>query len=471
MGNKTGDAQAQTEEAILIVEDDREVVDITVRMLEQEQFKNIRKACTGEDAIRELERSTVEVILLDLGLPDLPGEDVLERIKERYPEITVIIVTALSDVDTAVRCMSRGAFDYIVKGSEPGRIITSLRRALQVRKKERDFAILRERIQSPSLKNPEAFAPILTLSERMKSLFRFVEGVAPTDEPVLIVGETGVGKELFARAVHIASGRSGAFVATNLGGVEDLMLSDTLFGHKTGAYTGAQDARPGLIATADGGTLFLDEIGDLSGSSQVKLLRLLENGEYYPLGSDTPKQSKARIVAATNHDLEFLAREGKFRKDLLYRLSTYKITVPPLRERKEDLPLLCSHFLQGKTDASLPYTLTAEALDILYQYPFQGNVRELRSILMQAQVLGTNHTIDAVLLSKLLKDVSGKTEPPSFESAPYLFPAKLPTIRHMIDDLVHEALKRTKGRQNEAAALLGITPQALSKRLKQKRTL
>ncbi|MFQ3620716.1 MAG: sigma-54 dependent transcriptional regulator [Spirochaetales bacterium] len=457
--------------SILIVEDDRAVVDITTRMLEQEGFTNLQKAYSGQEAIQQVEKSRSEVVLLDLGLPDLSGEVVLEKLKEEFPDITVIIVTALSEVDTAVRCMSKGAYDYIVKGSDPGRILTSLRKALEVRKREQEFALLRERMQSPSLNNPKAFEPILTVSERMKALFRFIEGVAPTEEPVLIVGETGVGKELFARAVHEASGRKGAFVATNLGGVEDSMLADTLFGHKTGAYTGAQDVRSGLIATAEGGTLFLDEIGDLSMASQVKLLRLLENGEYYPLGSDASKRSNARIVAATNRDLETLSREGKFRKDLLYRLSTFKITVPPLRERKEDLPLLCAYWLEDKTNAHTPYFLSPEAIALLYRYPFPGNVRELRSLLLRAQVLCTNRTIDAALLSTLIEEVSGIPESGSFENTTHLFPSKLPTIRHMIDDLVKEALQRTGGRQNEAAALLGITPQALSKRLRQRRVI
>ncbi len=469
MGSNAGSDAASDPGSILIVDDDRAVVDVTARMLEQEGFANLRKAYSGKAAILEPGQGTVQALILDLGLPDIPGEEVLERIREEHPEIAVIVVSAQGELDTAVRCMSKGAFDYIVKGSDPGRIATSLRRALQERKREREFAVLRERMQSPILNNPAAFAAILTRSERMRALFRFLEGVAPTDEPVLIVGETGVGKELFARAVHDAGGRRGAYVAANLGGIEDSMLADTLFGHKAGAYTGAQESRPGLVATAEGGTLFLDEIGDVSPVSQIKLLRLLENGEYYPLGSDTPKRSKARIVAATNRDLEALAREGKFRKDLLYRLSTFKITVPPLRERPEDIPVLCDYWMQDKSDGPRRFTLTEEALDLMRRYSFPGNVRELRGIMLRCRVLCPNGSLDAGLLSTLLEGTGHGRTPAQNDHTPSAHPDKFPTIRQMIDDLVQEALRKTGGKQNEAAALLGISPQALSKRLKQRR--
>jgi len=324
-------------------------------------------------------------------------------------------------------------------------------------------------VASSSDFNP--FAGILTTSKKMLSLFQFIKVVALTEEPVLIFGETGVGKELFARAIHDASGRKGQYVAINLGGVEDAMLADTLFGHRDGAYTGAEDKREGLCHAARGGTLFLDEIGDLSHSSQVKLLRLLENGEYYPLGVDTPHQNEARIVAATNKDLGSLVEVGKFRRDLLYRLSTFQITIPPLRERKEDLPILCTHWLKEEMETIPTKSLTSEAIRLLAEYSFPGNVRELRRILLRARILCPGDAIEGALVSTLLKETDYEGNRVARHETSIVFPEKLPPIRVLIDELIKEALRRSEGRQNEAAAMLGITPQALSKRLKQQRSI
>lgn len=458
------------EAEILIVEDDPAVAEITSKMLAREGFPRIHKAGTGKEALQRAGTGSVSAVLLDLGLPDIPGETVLEKLKEEHPEVPVIVVTALGDVDTAVRCMSNGAFDYVVKGSDPARIVTGLRRALLLRRKEREFDLLRERMQAGALRNPNAFGSIITRSERMKSLFLFIEAVAPTEEPVLITGETGTGKELFARAVHDASDRKGSFIAVNLGGVDETLLSDTLFGHRGGAFTGAGDNRTGLIASAVGGTLFLDEIGDLPPASQVKLLRLLENREYFPLGADAPRKSEARIVAATNHDLNALAAAGKFRKDLLYRLSVFHVAVPPLRERPEDIPLLAAHWLSdGGSDPATASVLSSEALAFLSRHSFPGNLRELRGVLLRARVAKPRGVIEPDIFSGLIGD-----RPPTAAASPngrlpVLYPEKLPSIRQIIDDLIDEAMARAGGKQHIAAGLLGITPQALSKRLKNKK--
>jgi DNA-binding NtrC family response regulator len=310
------------------------------------------------------------------------------------------------------------------------------------------------------LRRPEAFADLITASERMRVLFRFIEAVAPSTEPILLFGETGTGKELFAQAVHRASEAKGPFVATNLGGLDDQMVADTLFGHSKGAFTGADQARKGLVSTAAEGTLFLDEIGDLSPSSQVKLLRFLENREYYPLGSDVVRRSSARVVAATNRDLETLATEGKFRQDLIYRLSVFRIDVPPLRERPEDIPLLSQHFLDTLGSGST--TLSSGAMALLRSYHFPGNVRELRGLLLRAMAVSPGKIIDRPVLEGLLK--SHANLPP----APSTPPRSFPTIRQAIDELVAEAMARTNGHQAQAALLLGITPQALSKRLRRR---
>ncbi|HTH14960.1 MAG TPA: sigma-54 dependent transcriptional regulator, partial [Spirochaetia bacterium] len=419
----------------------------------------------GDRGLTILEERPVSIVLLDLSLPDMGGEDLLPRIQQNHPDIPVLVVTALGDLEAAVRCMTQGAYDYIVKGGDPSRLVSSARRALESRRKGKEIEALRERMQAVTLKRPQAFANIVTGSERMRVLFRFIEAVADTGEPILIQGETGTGKELFAEAVHRASGTRGPFVATNLGGLDDFVVSDTLFGHTKGAFTGADEVRKGMVASAAEGTLFLDEIGDLSPPSQVKLLRFLENREYYPLGSDLARRSNARIVAATNRDLDTLADEGRFRKDLLYRLSTYRIDIPPLRERPEDIPLLCSHFLKTLAQGHESPALTSGAQAALLSYSYPGNVRELRGLLLRAKVLAEGATIGRAVVEQLVKLPSSAPDlqaPAEFS----LLTQDLPTIRQAIEALVKEALSRTGGHQAEAAHLLGISPQALSKRLK-----
>ena len=450
---------------ILLIEDDPAVLESTRQILEQEVLGQCLVAGTGAAGLALIENQSVSLVLLDLGLPDIAGEDILARLKRDRPEIIVVVVTALGDVEMAVRCMSQGAYDYLVKGGDPGRLIASVRRALESRRKDLEIAALRERMQSTTLNRPESFAALITGSERMRALFRFIEAVAATDEPILLQGETGTGKELFAQAVHKASQTRGPFVAANLGGMDDFVVSDSLFGHTRGAFTGADEVRKGLVASAAGGTLFLDEIGDLSLPSQVKLLRFLENREYTPLGSDLPRRSDARIVAATNKDLAALAETGGFRRDLLYRLSTYRVDIPPLRDRREDIPLLCHHLLSQVVQGSERPTLTSGALDLLRSYGYPGNIRELRGLLLRAKALSDGRTIDRVLLEGLLA-ASPKTPTSADPVVFHPVQSNLPTIRQAIESLVAEALKRTSGHQTLAAELLGITPQALSKRLK-----
>lgn len=449
---------------ILLVDDEEAILSSTARLLDQGGLGPCLLANTGRSAFEVLRVEAVGVVLLDLGLPDIPGEIVLDRIRSDHPEVLVVIVTALGDLDTAVRCMGAGAYDYIVKGRDPARLEATIKRALETRRRSRDFAVFRERMLSTSLKSPKAFAPIVTNSDLIRALFRFIEAVAQTDEPILIQGETGTGKELFARAVHVASQSKGPFVATNLGGLDDFMVSDTLFGHTKGAYTGADSVRKGLVATAEGGTLFLDEIGELSPTTQVKLLRFLEDRQYYPLGSDVARRSNARIVVATNRDLVALSETGNFRRDLLFRLSTYRLDIPPLRQRPEDIPALCHHFLATLGSQDSPVSLSSGALAALGQYAFPGNVRELRGLLLRAKVSARGPVLDLSAFETLAPAATGALS--KLDGADLRFSGPLPTIRSVVADLIAEALRRTGGQQNLAASLLGITPQALSKRLR-----
>jgi len=268
-----------------------------------------------------LEGSEVAAVVIDLAMPHLSGRELLQSLKERYPELPVVVMTGHNEVAIAVECMRAGAFDYLVKPVEPARFVSCIRRAQEVRSLRAEVDSLKERFLSGRLRNASAFGEIVTRSSKMLAALQYVEVVAPSRHPLLVTGETGTGKELVGRAIHALSGCRGELVSVNVAGLDDVLFSDTLFGHRKGAYTGADHAREGLIARAAGGTLFLDEIGDLNESSQVKLLRLIEDRKYYPLGADVPRETDARIVCATHRSLEGHLSNGRFRRDLYYRLS------------------------------------------------------------------------------------------------------------------------------------------------------
>jgi DNA-binding NtrC family response regulator len=312
----------------------------------------------------------------------------------------------------------------------------------------------------------DVFAPIVTRDRKMLTIFRYMEAIAPTSQAVLVTGETGTGKELIARAIHDASGRSGAFVSVNVAGLDDIMFSDTLFGHSRGAFTGADRDRKGLIDSAGGGTLFLDEIGDLSTSSQVKLLRLLQENEYYQLGSDKKMLSSARVVVATNSSLEDKLKNGSFRADLYYRLCSHHIHLPPLRERLNDIPPLVEHFARetAKELSRAKPNVTADSLDMLARCDFPGNVRELKGMVSNAVAVSRG----GVLHFPRLRPRCSITMPPplavEFSSLPRSG-GRMPTLKEAEDFLIREALRLTSGNQRAAAIMLGISRQALNKRL------
>jgi transcriptional regulator with GAF, ATPase, and Fis domain len=322
---------------------------------------------------------------------------------------------------------------------------------------------------------PPGLENIITADKEMLAIFQYVTSIAKTSEPVLITGETGVGKELIAKAIHQQSGLTGRLVPVNTAGLDDTMFSDTLFGHRKGAYTGADKSRSGLIERAEGGTLFLDEVGDLTPASQVKLLRLLQEGEYMPLGQDTIKHAKVRIITVTNQDLWLLQKTGRFRKDLNFRLRTHHIHLPPLRDRQGDLPLLVDHFLEkaasalGKKKPTPPRELIPELL----AYSFPGNIRELQAMIFDAVSRHTNKVLSLNSLRRHIHEGHKHISPPEHlaeEEPSYLrFPKELPTIKEATRLLVAEAMKRGGGNQSIAARMLGITQQALSKRLKKER--
>jgi DNA-binding NtrC family response regulator len=421
-----------------------------------------------------LAREPVGLVLLDLNMPHLGGEDLLARIAAERPEVAVIVISGMNQVDTAVRCVKAGAFDYFVKTAEEDRLVGGVLRAIRMLELQRENRAMASRVLSGGLEHPEAFSAVITRDRAMLAIFAYVEAVARSPQPILVQGESGVGKELVARAAHALSGRRGPMLAVNVAGLDDAVFADTLFGHARGAFTGADQPRRGMIEEAADGTLFLDEIGDLSTASQVKLLRLLQEGEYFPLGSDRPRRLQARVIAATHADLAARQAAGTFRRDLYYRLVTHQVRIPPLRERRGDLPLLLDHFLDEAArslDKRRP-TVPRELLQLLGAYAFPGNIRELRAMVFDAVSQHRSHVLSTESFQQAMARAGGAPAAALAEGPPgrpFADLAHLPTIHDAVEQLVDEALARASGNQTIAARLLGITQSALSKRLKARR--
>jgi len=459
---------------VMLVDDEAQALDSFELALRSGNVNNFLRCQDSRDVMPLLAEQDIEVMLLDLRMPHLSGEELLPKITSNFPHVPIIVITGADDVETAVKCMRAGAFDYIVKPVERSRLVASVKTALELRELQRQNQLLRAHVLSDQLADPEPFAEIITNSKMMRSIFQYIEAIANSPQPVLLTGATGVGKELAARAIHTASGRQGDFIAINVAGLDDNVFADTLFGHRKGAFTGADQSRTGMVEKAAEGTLFLDEIGDLSHASQVKLLRFLQDGEFFPLGSDVAKRSNARVVVATNQEIETLQDSGKFRKDLYYRLRIHHVHIPQLRDRKEDLPLLLDHFLEkaSKTLGKKKPTPPKELISLLGAYHFPGNIRELESIIFDAV---SKHK-SGKLSMEVFKSYISKQQPaikpdskrlPRDDSAPISFSEKLPTLKQAELLLIAEAMKRADGNQAIAAMHLGISRQALNRRLRQ----
>jgi len=456
---------------VLLVDDEQVVLHSSRLLLASAGVDDVLTLADSRELLPLLERQPVAAIVLDLFMPHVPGTELLPRLSEERPEIPVIVMTAAQDVETAVGCMKHGAWDYLVKPVEERRFVSVVKRAIEVRSLRRQVGTLRRYLLSDELEHHEAFADIVTRSRKMRSIFQYLEAVATSREPVLVTGETGVGKEMLGVAVHTLSGRGGELVKVNVAGLDDALFTDTLFGHRKGAYSGAGASRGGLVARADGGTLFLDEIGDLKKASQIKLLRLLQEGEYYPLGSDVPRKADVRIVCATNRDLSKAMAKRRFRADLFFRLSVHHVAVPALRERLEDLPLLVEHFLAeaaGTLEKS-PLRAPEELFTLLSLHDFPGNIRELRALLFDAVAL---HASGPTLSLDRFRSLARPDQVPAAvpggddDEPPALHvPGRLPSLREAERFLVLEAMRRAEGNQGIAAELLGISRTALNRRL------
>lgn len=461
---------------LLLVDDEESFLrSLSITLARGAGVSHIHRCSDSREVMDMLQAQPIGLVLLDLTMPYVSGQALLAQIKEQHPDILVIIISGLNQVESAVQCLKEGAFDYFVKTTEEGSIIEGVKRAIRMQEMRRENLALGQRMLNNSLENPEVFEPIVSRSKQMRALFQYIESVAPSNQPLLISGESGTGKELLAKAAHQLSRRSGALISVNVAGLDDNVFADTLFGHQKGAFTGADRNRPGLIEEAAGGTLFLDEIGDLSMASQVKLLRLLQEGEYYPLGSDRPKRMAARVIVATHQQLQQRQEEGRFRRDLYYRLCTHQVQVPPLRKRREDLPLLLEHFLeQAANELDKPIPVYPPELPVLLNnYHFPGNIRELRALVFDAVSRHRSHSLSL----SVFRQVMGKSADQCLtapgaqgESLVNFDPQKvLPTLAQMDALLVAEALRRAQNNQSLASRLLGISQPALSKRLKKAR--
>lgn len=445
---------------ILVVDDERSMREFLSIALSRAGHEVVT-AESGEEALNLLPRQSFDLVITDLRMEKLTGIDVLKKVQESSPETEVIVITAYATPETAIKAMKAGAYDYIQKPFKVEEILLVCRRALERHNLAKDNAALRESLQGTyKLEN------IIGKSKAIKTVFDIIRKVAPSQTNVLISGESGTGKELVARAIHVISPRRDEpFHAINCGAIPPNLLESELFGHTKGAFTGADKKRPGLFREAQGGSVLLDEIGELDSMLQVKLLRVLQERKVKPVGADEEESVDVRVMAATNKDLADSVAEGSFREDLFYRLNVIEIQVPPLRQRRDDIPLLANHFLRrfsarsGKTLRSI----TSDGLKKLMNHPFPGNVRQLENIIERAVTLSTEDVLSAEDFTD--KNLTQLSEGPQLETLLKKNISLDEALQKTEKNLIEEALERTNGVRTEAAKLLGISFRSLRYRL------
>jgi DNA-binding NtrC family response regulator len=454
---------------IIIVDDEPEMCLTIEGVLQTEGFRRTIRCEKSEALFPVLKANNPAIVLLDLNMPGKSGQELLPEIKSSFPASEVIILTSMNDVDTAVSCIKNGAFDYLVKPLDPNSFINCVNHAIDIYSLRGSIDRINERFLEKQINHPDVFSKIITRDNTMLNIFSYCEAIASGNQPVFITGETGVGKELIAQAIHSLSGRKGKFVAVNIAGLDKNMLSSSLFGHLKGAFTGADKDKSGLIEEAAGGTLFLDEIGDMDVDAQIKLLRLLQEYEFLPVGAVKPKKTETRVLTATHMDMDQLLENGDFRPDLYYRLSTHHIHIPTLKERLNDIPLLLDFFLE---EAAQEYkkkkpTYPPELISLLKTYHFPGNVRELRSMVLDAVSVHKSRKLSMKTFKARIQQCRKMPYKNKINGKEIIFPDVLPTIKENTELLIREALDRADQNQKIAAELLGITQQALNKRLRQ----
>ena len=442
---------------ILIIDDEPVMQDILATLLRREGFA-VLQATTGEQGLRLADEQEVDLVLLDLMLPDRHGLEVLAELKKRDPEIVVVVITAFSSVESAITAMREGAFHYIPKPFKNQEVILTVRKGLEQRQLRKENRALRQRL--------EGLDRLVWRSRAMEEIIELVRRAAPSRSNILLTGESGTGKELLARAIHQLSPRAEApFVVVNTSSVPHDLLETTLFGHVRGAFTGAVATRRGLFELADGGTIFLDEIGTVPLPTQAKLLRVIQEREFIPVGGEHVVKVDVRIIAATNADLPAMVAEGSFREDLYYRLNVITIKLPPLRERKEDIPALVSFFLKrfGAENGKPNLTLSPQALDVLMAYHWPGNVRQLENVIERAVVLSQGPVIEPDLFPAEV------LQPPA-EPTEVAVPPEGLDLREAVNRytkaLIEASLARAGGVQRRAAQLLGVKPSTLNEMIR-----
>ena len=446
---------------ILIVDDEENFRHMLSVILKKEGY-DVETASNGEEALQKIATSSPDQILCDIRMPQMDGLEFLSEVQKRGMDATIIMMSAYGTLDIAIEAMKLGAYDYISKPFKPDEVILTLRKAEERERLRKENEFLRKEV-----KKEYSFENIISKNEKMQKIFEIIQKVAHYKSTILITGESGTGKELVARALHYHSDRSQKpFVPVNCGAIPENLLESELFGHFKGAFTDAIRTKKGLFEEADTGTLFLDEIGELPAQLQVKLLRVLQEGEIRRVGDSKPIQVDVRIIAATVKDLTKEVNEGRFREDLYYRLNVLPVHIPPLRERKEDVPLLVNHFL-AKNNQNLNKNVKGidhKALEALMNYPWYGNVRELENTIERAMVLTDKDSIEPENLPMEVQNFQNRVEiaPLDEEECSIKKAAKV-----MEMNLIKKALKRTRGNHTHAARLLEISHRALLYKIKE----
>ena len=442
---------------ILVVDDEQSMRDFLRMMLEKQDYEVITSP-SGTEALNEIRKSAVDLVITDIKMPDMGGIELLERVKKVNPETGVIVITAYGSHETAVEAMKLGAEDYITKPFDVDEFSIIIRRSLQRKQLAEENILLRRELQKE-----HSFESIIGKSRPMIELFKLIERVAATPSTVLITGESGTGKELVAKAIHFNSPRAEhRFVSINCGALPETLLESELFGHEKGSFTGADRTKAGLFESASGGTLFLDEIGNTPIPMQVKLLRAMQERKIRRVGDTRERPVDARVIAATNVDLENLIQQGSFRKDLYYRVNVICINLPPLRERREDIMLLAMHFLD-KYAAAAELSIRGfadSARRYLENYDWPGNVRELENAIERAVALETTDVITSASLPDSIRS-AGAPEVIDHQGLPeegFDMEGRLEELRK---HYVIAAMERSRNKQNRAAKMLGITARSL----------
>lgn len=464
-------AQTKQAQGVLLVDDDAGFLEEARRTLHTQGITNITTLQDSSKIFQELSEGGHSVLILDWVMPGLSGADLLPEIVRQYPYLPVIILTGVSDLENVVSCIKQGAYDYITKPLDANRLVSIVQKAFTTEELASQNKKLSGYLQGQPLEDPECFSDIISCSDRMQSLFKIIEAMRHSRQPVLITGETGVGKELIAKAIHRSSGLRGPMATVNVAGLDDSMFSDSLFGHKKGAFTGATESREGLIEKAKDGTLFLDEIGEISLQSQVKLLRLIQQNEYYRVGSDVLQKSSARIIAASNANFEALFESGSFRQDLYYRISAHSLHVPPLRDRREDILPLAEHYAARIAQELKKATprFSREVRKSLRCYDFHGNVRELINKINNAVTNNRSGILQLDDFPGLSSGCGGLNNMirriGSNQFVLHGIFSEFPTYEELELLLTEEAIEEANGNRSAAAELLGVSRPTLQKKL------